>query len=413
MTDTQDAAAADSGAASDGGTIEIRLENLAKRFPGQRELAVDDLTMEIPKGEIVILVGPSGCGKTTTMKMINRIIEPTSGKIFLDGEDVTKVNPDQLRRRIGYVIQQIGLFPHATIADNIATVPKLLGWKKERVSERVDELLEMVGMDPGQYRDRYPKELSGGQRQRVGVARAMSADPDVMLMDEPFGAIDPITRDRLQNEFLRLQEQIKKTIIFVTHDIDEAIKMGDRIAILREQSHIAQFDTPERILVNPADDFVADFIGRGASLKRLSLSRVRDVELHQWPTVEQGASHDEVNRLLQGSDKSAVLVLDNQRRPVKWVNADHLQRAGHGAELSEVGLPADAVVQPNATLSDTLNEMLSARYSTAIVVDSSNAYQGIVDMDTINETVRSLRREERGRLRGGDEDDDGEEEVSS
>ena len=239
MTDTKDAAATDSGAAPDGGTIAIRLEDLAKRFPGEKELAVKDLTMEIPQGEIVILVGPSGCGKTTTMKMINRIIEPSSGRIFLDGEDVTKVNPDQLRRRIGYVIQQIGLFPHVTIADNIATVPKMLDWKKERITERVDELLEMVGMDPGKYRDRYPKELSGGQRQRVGVARAMSADPDVMLMDEPFGAIDPITRDRLQNEFLRLQEQIKKTIVFVTHDIDEAIKMGDRIAILREQSQIA------------------------------------------------------------------------------------------------------------------------------------------------------------------------------
>ena len=406
MTDTEDA-----GAAPDGGKIEIRLENLSKRFPGQREPAVDDLSMEIPEGEIVIFVGPSGCGKTTTMKMINRIIEPSGGRIFLDGEDVTKVNPDQLRRRMGYVIQQIGLFPHATIANNIATVPKLLGWKRERISERVDELLEMVGMDPGAYRDRYPKELSGGQRQRVGVARAMSADPDVMLMDEPFGAIDPITRDRLQNEFLRLQERIKKTIIFVTHDIDEAIKMGDRIAILREQSRIAQFDTPERILVNPADDFVADFIGRGASLKRLSLSRVRDVELHQWPTTHAGTSHDDVRRILEGSDKSAVLVLDDQRRPLRWVNADHLRRAG-GRPLSEIGLPPEAVVQPHATLSDTLNEMITARYSTAIVVDSSRAYQGIVDIDTINETVRSMRRAERGRLRGDDvapedEDEDG------
>jgi len=400
MTDPQQGH--ETGSASDAGKIEIRLENLAKRFPGQSEPAVDDLTMEIPKGEIVILVGPSGCGKTTTMKMINRIIEPTSGRIVLDGEDVTKVNPDQLRRRIGYVIQQIGLFPHQTIADNIATVPRLLGWSKERTSERVDELLEMVSMDPGRYRTRYPKELSGGQRQRVGVARAMSADPDVMLMDEPFGAIDPITRDRLQNEFLRLQEQIKKTIIFVTHDIDEAIKMGDRIAILREQSHIAQFDTPERILVNPADDFVADFIGRGASLKRLSLSRVRDVELHDWPTTQEGASPEEIRRLLDGSDKSAVLVLDEQRRPLRWVNAEHLSRSGNGRGLDNVGLPAEAVVQPNATLSDTLNEMITARYSTAIVVDSSNAYQGIVDIDTINETVRSMRRAERGRLRGDD-----------
>ena len=385
---------------TDGSSAKIRLEGLSKRFPGQREQAVDDLSMDIPEGEIVIFVGPSGCGKTTTMKLINRIIEPTSGRIFLDGEDVTKVNSDQLRRRMGYVIQQIGLFPHQTIADNIATVPRLLGWDKQRISARVDELLETVGMDPGDYRKRYPKELSGGQRQRVGVARAMSADPDVMLMDEPFGAIDPITRDRLQNEFLLVQERIKKTIVFVTHDIDEAIKMGDRIAILREQSHIAQFDTPERILVEPADDYVSDFIGRGASLKRLSLSRVRDVELHEWPTVAESASADEVRHTLEGSDKSAVLVLDDQQRPVQWVNADHLRRASHGSRVGEIGLPADAVVQPNATLSDTLNEMLTARYSCAIVVDSDRAYQGIVDIDTINESVRGMRQAEQDRLRG-------------
>ncbi len=408
MNDTQDARAAANGGG--GGKVKIQLESLAKRFPGQREPAVDDLSMEIPEGEIVIFVGPSGCGKTTTMKLINRIIEPTSGRIVLDGEDVTKVNPDQLRRRIGYVIQQIGLFPHQTIGANIATVPKLLGWKRERIAERVDELLETVGMDPADYRDRYPKELSGGQRQRVGVARAMSGDPDVMLMDEPFGAIDPITRDRLQNEFLRLQARIKKTIVFVTHDIDEAIKMGDRIAILSNQSHIAQFDTPERILVNPANDYVADFIGRGASLKRLSLSRVRDVELQEWPTVDENASRDEVRRILDASEKTAVLVLDDQRRPVQWVNAEHLHRASDGRPLREIGLPADAVVQPVATLSDTLNEMLTARYSCAIVTDSSRAYQGIVDIDTINEAVRSMRRAEQARLRGASGED---EEVSS
>jgi osmoprotectant transport system ATP-binding protein len=217
----------------------IRLENLSKVFPAQDEPAVDDLSMDIYEGEIVVLVGPSGCGKTTTMKMINRLIEPSSGRIFLQGEDVTNVNSDKLRRRIGYVIQQIGLFPHMTIADNIATVPKMLGWDKKRISDRTDELLETVGIDLS-YRDRYPKELSGGQRQRIGVARAMAADPSVLLMDEPFGAIDPITRDRLQDEFLRLQQEIRKTIVFVTHDIDEAIKMGDRIAILKQQSKIAQ-----------------------------------------------------------------------------------------------------------------------------------------------------------------------------
>ncbi|HLR95297.1 MAG TPA: ABC transporter ATP-binding protein [Jiangellaceae bacterium] len=387
----------ENGDATGNDRAKIRLENLEKRFPGQAQAAVDALNMEIPEGEIVVMVGPSGCGKTTTMKMINRLIEPSSGRIFLEDEDVTNVDADHLRRRIGYVIQQIGLFPHMTIAENIATVPKMLGWDRSRITSRVDELLETVGI-PGDYRNRYPKELSGGQRQRVGVARAMSADPDVMLMDEPFGAIDPITRDRLQNEFLRLQEEIKKTIIFVTHDIDEAIKMGDRIAILREQSRIAQFDTPERLLVDPADDFVSDFIGRGASLKRLNLSRVRDITLDDWPTVDEHASHDEVRSLLDRSERSAVLVLDQQRRPRRWVNIEHLRR-GDSRPLSSIGLPADAVVEPRATLSDTLNEMITARYSTAVVVDRDGAYEGIVDIDTINTAARSMRDVERGRLR--------------
>ncbi|HLU42534.1 MAG TPA: ATP-binding cassette domain-containing protein, partial [Microthrixaceae bacterium] len=216
----------------------IELESLTKRYPGQAEPAVDDISLVIPAGEIVVLVGPSGSGKTTLLKMINRIIEPNSGRIYLDGEDVTRTNADQLRRRIGYVIQQIGLFPHMTVAQNVATVPRLLRWDRRRIEERVDELLTLVGLDPGEYRSRYPKELSGGQRQRVGVARAMSGDPPVMLMDEPFGAIDPITRDRLQNEFLRIQADMRKTVVFVTHDIDEAIKMGDRIAILAHQSRL-------------------------------------------------------------------------------------------------------------------------------------------------------------------------------
>jgi osmoprotectant transport system ATP-binding protein len=380
-------------------TIKIRLENLTKRFPGAREPAVDSLSMDIPEGEIVVLVGPSGCGKTTTMKLINRLIQPTAGRILLEGEDVTRVDADRLRRRIGYVIQQIGLFPHMTIAENIATVPRLLGWDKARIARRVDELLTTVGMDPADYRRRYPKELSGGQRQRVGVARAMSGDPDVMLMDEPFGAIDPITRDRLQNEFLRIQSEIKKTIVFVTHDIDEAIKMGDRIAILRDRSRIAQYDTPESILVDPADEFVADFIGRGASLKRLNLSRVRDISLGEWPTVPGGARRDEVRRALEGTAKSAVLVLDERRRPRRWINSDHLGQIDGRASLTEIGLPARAVIGQRATLGDTLNEMLVADYSTAIVVDDEGAYQGIVDIDTINEAVRGMRAAERSRLR--------------
>jgi osmoprotectant transport system ATP-binding protein len=380
----------------------IRLADLTKRFPGQREPAVDALSMEIPEGEVVIFVGPSGCGKTTTMKLINRLIEPTSGRIFLDGEDVTTVDPDRLRRRIGYVIQQIGLFPHMTIYDNIATVPRLLRWDRARIRRRVDELLTMVGLDPGTYRHRYPRQLSGGQSQRVGVARAMSADPDVMLMDEPFGAIDPITRDRLQNELLRIQSEIKKTIVFVTHDIDEAIKMGDRIAILTDHGRIAQYDTPERILTAPADEFVADFIGRGASLKRLNLSRVLDIELGQWPTVRADADREAVRRVLEEAAGGCVLVLDDHNRPRRWVSADHLEQIGTpgGRPLVEIGLPAVATVQPHATLSDTLNEMLGADYSVAIVVGDDGAYQGIVDIEIINEAVRGMRTAERGRLRG-------------
>ncbi|NDL57232.1 betaine/proline/choline family ABC transporter ATP-binding protein [Phytoactinopolyspora mesophila] len=379
-------------------TIKIQLNELTKRFTGQADPAVDALSMDIPEGEIVIFVGPSGCGKTTTMKLINRLIEPSSGRIILDDEDVTKVNPDQLRRRIGYVIQQIGLYPHMTIAENIATVPKMLGWSKKRIAERVDELLSLVSLEPRTFAHRYPKELSGGQRQRVGVARAMGGDPDVMLMDEPFGAIDPINRDRLQNEFLRIQSEIKKTIVFVTHDIDEAIKMGNRIAILGDQSRIQQYDTPESILVSPANDFVADFIGRGAALKRCDLSRVEDIELTHWPTVDESASREEARRLIQQSDKGAALVLDTQQRPRRWVGLDHLLRGGD-QPLSEIGLPADAVVRPSATLGDTLNEMLTARYASAIVVDGDGAYLGVVDIESINEAVRGMRAAERKRLR--------------
>ena len=367
--------------------IMIRLENLTKVFPGQEAPAVDDLSLEIPEGEIVVFVGPSGCGKTTTMKMINRIIEPTSGRIFLQGDDVTKVNGDKLRRRIGYVIQQIGLFPHMTIADNIATVPKMLGWDKKRTSDRVDELLETVSMDVS-YRERYPKELSGGQRQRIGVARAMAADPPVLLMDEPFGAIDPITRERLQNEFLRLQAEIKKTIVFVTHDIDEAIKMGDRIAILRTQSKIAQYDTPERILTDPADEFVEDFIGTGASIKRLSLSRVRDIETADWPVALLSEGRDAVRELLRKSGKDYVLLLDDRRRPRRWVSGDALAAGG---DLDEAGWPAVAIVEEGASLYSVLDTMITSYKGSAIVVNGEGRYEGVVDFDTVLEAVNAMR----------------------
>ena len=369
----------------------IQLVELTKTFPGQSKPAVDKLDLSVRRGEILVLVGPSGCGKTTSMELINRLIEPTSGHIILDGEDVTRGNPDELRRRIGYVIQETGLLPHRTIAQNIGTVPKLVGWDKARIAERVDELLTTIGMDPEMYRSRYPKQLSGGQRQRVGVARAMAADPPVMLMDEPFGAIDPITRERLQNEFLRLQAQIQKTIIFVTHDIDEAIKMGDRIAVLRDQSHIAQLDTPENILSNPADDYVADFIGAGASLKRLNLSRVRDLEVTaDAPTGRFDEDAEVLRRRLLDSHWSAMLLLDERGRPARWVTMGDLRRGG---DLRTIGLEARAVVEPQATLADALNELITSNGGCAIVVDAGGAYQGIVDLETIMVAVRSMRDE--------------------
>ncbi len=256
----------------------LEFRGATKRYPNSDRPAVDDLTLEVPAGEICVLVGPSGCGKTTAMRMVNRMTEITSGDILVGGRSVREADENELRRRVGYVIQQIGLFPHRTIAENIATVPKLLGWDRRRTTARVDELLDLIGLERALGR-RYPAQLSGGQRQRVGVARALAADPPVMLMDEPFGAIDPINRERLQNEFLRLQAEIRKTVVFVTHDIDEAIKMGDRIAIMQQGGRLAQYARPAELLMHPANAFVEDFVGADRALKRLSLQRVRDLDL--------------------------------------------------------------------------------------------------------------------------------------
>jgi osmoprotectant transport system ATP-binding protein len=298
--------------------LPIKLIDVTKTYPGMATNAVDEISMDIEAGEIVVLVGPSGCGKTTTMRMINRLIEPTSGRIVIGDDDVMGLNEVELRRRIGYVIQQIGLFPHLTVAANVALVPRMLKWDKRRIAERVDELLALVGLEPDDFRDRFPRQLSGGQQQRVGVARALAADPPLMLMDEPFGAVDPITRERLQNEFLGLQEQLKKTIVFVTHDFDEAIKMGDRIAVLRIGSHIAQFATPEEILRAPADDFVAGFVGDAATLKSLALHRLTEDDLSPpvdaqsgLPEVALGASlRDAVDAMLE-SGRDVVRVMDD------------------------------------------------------------------------------------------------------
>ncbi|GAB3059756.1 ABC transporter ATP-binding protein [Sediminivirga luteola] len=275
--------------ARDDADVMIRLEGVSKRFPHAGADAVRPLDMSIRRGEFVVLVGPSGCGKTTTLRMINRLIEPSGGRILIDGKDAAAADPDQLRRGIGYVIQQVGLIPHMTIAQNIGLVPGMLGWDRTRIAARVDELLHLVGLDPEEYRRRYPKQLSGGQQQRVGVARALAADPPVMLMDEPFGAIDPITRDRLQEELLQLQQRIRKTIVFVTHDIDEALRLGDRIAIFAEGSRLAQFDTPLEILANPADDFVRSFIGERAAIRRLSLLRMSDLPAAPGPESAAGS----------------------------------------------------------------------------------------------------------------------------
>jgi osmoprotectant transport system ATP-binding protein len=268
---------------------EIVLEHVTKRYGNSQRPAIDDLSLTIPAGEICVLIGPSGGGKTTAMKMINRLISITEGDITIDGTSVRSLEVTELRRGIGYVIQQIGLFPHMTVESNVGTVPRLLGWEKGRIRARSRELLELVGLDPDEHSKRYPAQLSGGQRQRVGLARAMAADPPLMLMDEPFGAIDPITRERLQNDFLRLHRELRKTVVFVTHDIDEAIKMGDRICILREGGVLAQYDTPEAILAEPADDFVAQFVGADRGLKRLQLRRLDEVDLEPVPNGDTGA----------------------------------------------------------------------------------------------------------------------------
>ncbi|MDQ4043263.1 MAG: ABC transporter ATP-binding protein [Actinomycetota bacterium] len=319
----------------------IEFRGVSKTYPGSERPVVNDLSFEVLDGEICVLVGPSGCGKTTSMRMVNRLIEPTSGEILIDGEPNTAMSGTKLRRHIGYAIQQIGLFPHRTIAANIATVPQLLEWDKDRIATRVEELLELVGLDPEQYRDRYPAELSGGQQQRVGVARAMAADPPIMLMDEPFGAVDPITRNRLQDEFLRIQGEIKKTIVFVTHDIDEAIKMGDRIAILQQGGILAQYDIPENILAAPNSEFVSSFVGTDRVLKRLSLLRVSDVELDPpngnggLPRLNERTNlRDALSALIGAGVERGVVVSDGDE--VRGaLSIDAIRRLSHQAEAEQ------------------------------------------------------------------------------
>jgi osmoprotectant transport system ATP-binding protein len=332
-------------------TLEFR--QATKQYPGQTEPAVDSLSLEVPAGDICVLVGPSGCGKTTAMRMVNRMIDITAGDILLDGRSVKERRPAELRREIGYAIQQIGLFPHLSVAANIATVPRLLGWSKDRIAARVDELLELVSLDPDETRDRFPGQLSGGQRQRVGVARALACDPPLMLMDEPFGAIDPINRERLQNEFLRLQKEIRKTVVFVTHDIDEAIKMGDRIAIMQRGGKLAQYAPPAELLMHPANAFVEDFVGADRALKRLSLQRVRDVNL--W-------SEDDIPYKLQ---------VDADGRPQTWLSPDGRRS------------PATPVLELDDVLRDALSDLLAEEAQYGPVVDARGQVVGVLSIEIL------------------------------
>jgi osmoprotectant transport system ATP-binding protein len=370
--------------------VEIELDHVTKRYPGTREPAVNDFSIVVPAGKIVVFVGPSGCGKTTTMRMINRLIEPTSGRITIGGDDALKLDVDTLRRRIGYAIQQAGLFPHFTVAQNIGVVPGLLGWDKKKVTNRVEEMMDLVGLDPADFRDRYPRQLSGGQQQRVGVARALAADPPVLLMDEPFGVVDPITRGNLQDELLRLQTELKKTIVFVTHDFDEAVKLGDKIAVLGNQSSILQYDTPDAILANPADDTVAGFVGAGASLKQLTLLRVRDVELKQDAlTATRDQAPAEIAKQLDAQRRHFVLVLDARRRPDRWVHRRELVSA---TSLATAGKPLRDVVSLQSTLQDALEAML-AEGGAVPVTGARGEYAGTIELDTVIATIQQLRDE--------------------
>jgi osmoprotectant transport system ATP-binding protein len=361
----------------------IRLDSVSKRFPNG-QIAVHALSLEIPTGETCVLVGPSGCGKTTTLKMINRLIEPTSGRIFLDDEDVTRADPVRLRRRIGYVIQQVGLFPHQTVGTNVGTVPRLLGWKKDRIVERVDELLRLVGLDPLEYRDRYPAQLSGGQRQRIGVARALAADPPVLLMDEPFGAIDPITRMRLQDEFLRLQSEVRKTVVFVTHDIEEAVKMGDRICILEVGGKLAQYDTPAEVLGSPASPFVADFVGADRGLKRLRVTPIARDTLEHPPTVLPTATLADARAAIERSGADWVAVVSADGRLVGHVRRD--KAIGDGPVSSRIER-LEAWVAIEAPLEDALASMLLTDLGWVAVLDGDR-FLGVLTPESVYLTLR-------------------------
>ncbi|MGH2755385.1 MAG: betaine/proline/choline family ABC transporter ATP-binding protein [Actinomycetota bacterium] len=366
------------------GAAMISLTDVVKRF-GPGPAAVSGLTLDVAGGETVVLVGPSGCGKTTTMKMINRLIDPTSGHIEVNGTDIMAHDPVQLRRKIGYVIQSVGLMPHRTIAHNIRTVPKLLGWDEERTGERIDELVQIFELDPALL-DRYPAELSGGQRQRVGVARALAADPPVMLMDEPFGAVDPIVRARLQDQFLDIQQRLQKTIVFVTHDIDEAIKMADRIAILNVGGVLEQFASPEEILREPASEFVKRFVGTERGLKRLALLKVSDIQIEEGPVVAPSAGIDDARRQMQKFGFDWVSVVEDGEL-LGWVDEDGL--TGRKTVGEATPRPFSAFVTGASSLRQALDAIVTSRTQVAAVAREGQRYEGILTLERISKEIIS------------------------
>jgi len=364
----------------------LSLQKVTKIYPGAGHIkAVNELSFDLEEGEICTVVGPSGCGKTTAMKMINRLITVTSGKIIIDGKDISRLNTIELRRSIGYVIQNIGLFPNMTIGENIAIIPKLLKWDRSKIDEKVQRLLEIVNLDPDEFRDRYPKELSGGQQQRIGVARAMAGDPPIMLMDEPFGAIDPINREHLQNEFLKVQEKIKKTIIFVTHDINEAIKMGNKICLLKD-GHLVQFATPEEILTHPKNDFVADFVGGDRTLKRLNLFTIKRAMKDNPPTVHHDETIETAQNMFVKTNSRYLIAVDGEGTLTGIIDKQNIP--DKASRVKDAVSATKAWLVAHASLKDGLSEIFTHDYGFLVVVDDTKKVLGWLHTEDIKETLK-------------------------
>lgn len=358
----------------------IKLEDVTKRYGDK--LAVDRLSLEVGDGEVCVLIGPSGCGKTTTLRMINRLVEPTSGRITVGGRDVRSVAPEELRRGLGYAIQSVGLFPHLTVAQNIMTVPKLLGWERSRMLARVRELLDLVGLEAGAFAEKYPRQLSGGESQRVGVARALAADPPVLLMDEPFGAVDPLNRERLQGEFARIQRELRKTVVFVTHDVDEAIRLADRIALMKD-GRLRQYDTPERMLDHPADKFVHDFMGTDRALKRLVRVRVDSVMNADVPTIDRSRGSEPSTDSASCDTQRFAYVVDRNGVMEGWFDCE----APAGGDAPEQGVTRvdwrESTVRPDASLKEALSRMLELGFRSIAVTDETGRLLGDVAFESV------------------------------